>query len=286
MSSSDSTATEPIGPVRASAARLRSARRLLRRKERITSGTFLAEGPQVVREALAAGRATEVFVADSARQRHDEFVSAAAAAGVPVRLATDDQVAELGDTVTSPGLVAVCRRADVSLTEALAGTPQLVVALAQGRDPGNAGTVIRSASAFGADAVLLSAGSVELHNPKTVRASVGSVFQLPISAGDPLADQIALGRSRGMQVLAADGTGSDDLDELAAAGALAGPTLWVFGNEAWGLPAADRELVDRVVAVPIHPRVESLNLATAAAVCLHATAAAQRARRASGRTPF
>lgn len=250
----------------------------MRRKDRIATGTFLAEGPQAVREALAAEAVTELFVADASLQQHRDFVDRAIARGVPVRLAGADEVAGLGDTVTSPGLVAVCRSVDVSLTDALAGTPRLVVALGQARDPGNAGTVIRSADAFGADAVLLSAGSVEVHNPKTVRASVGSLFHLPISAGDDLADQVAAARDRGLQVLGADGAGDHDLDALTAAGDLTRPTLWVFGNEAWGLPAEDRALVDRVVSVPIHPRVESLNLATAAAVCLYATAAAQRGR--------
>lgn len=250
----------------------------MRRKERSATGAFLAEGPQSVREALAAGVVTELFVADSVVDRLDEFVRAAVAGDVPVHSASEAEVSSLGDTVTSQGVVAVCRGVDVSLTAALAGAPRLVVALAQARDPGNAGTVIRSADAFGADAVLLSAGSVDVHNPKTVRASVGSLFHLSISTGDSLADQVAAARGRGLQVLAADGTGEHDLDALSAAGDLARPTLWVFGNEAWGLPAEDRALVDRVVAVPIHPRVESLNLATAAAVCLYATAAAQRGR--------
>lgn len=244
----------------------------------MATGTFVAEGPQAVREALAAGVVVEVFVADSVAPRHHEFVDRALANAVPVRLAADDDLAALSDTVTTQGIVAVCRAVDVSLADALAGDPGLVVALAQARDPGNAGTVIRSADAFGADAVLLSAGSVEVHNPKTVRASVGSLFHLPISAGDDLADQVSAARDRGLQVLGADGAGGHDLDALAAAGDLSRPTLWVFGNEAWGLPAEDRELVDRVVSVPIHPRVESLNLATAAAVCLYATAAAQRGR--------
>lgn len=249
----------------------------MRRKDRVATGTFLAEGPQSVREALAAQVVTELFVADSVVERQGEFVTVATDAGLPVRLATDAEVASLTDTVSNQGVVAVCRGLDTSLDDALGGDPTLVVALAQVRDPGNAGTVIRCADAFGADAVLLSVGSVELHNPKTVRASVGSIFHLPINTGATLAEQVAAARERGLQVLAADGTGDHDLDALAAAGDLSRPTMWVFGNEAWGLPAADRALVDRTVAVGIHPRVESLNLATAAAVCLHTTAAAQRA---------
>lgn len=151
----------------------------------------------------------------------------------------------------------------------------LVVCCAQVRDPGNAGTVIRCADAFGADGVVLSAGSVELTNPKTVRASVGSLFHLPVAVGVELAAVVRAAHAAGLQVLAADGSGDVELSTLARTGELARPTLWLFGNEAWGMPAQDRALADRVVRVPLYGAAESLNLATAAAVCLYTTATAQ-----------
>ena len=125
------------------------------------------------------------------------------------------------------------------------------------------------------DAVILTSGSVEIHNPKTVRSTVGSLFHLPIVTGVGLADAVAHVKSLGLQVLAADG-GGGELDLLAAAGELAQPTAWIMGNEAWGLPAADAELADRVVAVPMWGAAESLNLSSAAAICLYQTASAQR----------
>ena len=151
----------------------------------------------------------------------------------------------------------------------------LVVICAQVRDPGNAGTVIRCADAFGADAVILSSDSVEVYNPKTVRASVGSLFHLPIVVGVDLAEAIEACRDAGMQIFATDGASGTDLTDLGAD--LEKPTAWVMGNESWGLPVEHLALADRTVAVPIYGNAESLNLATAAAVCLYASASAQRA---------
>jgi TrmH family RNA methyltransferase len=178
--------------------------------------------------------------------------------------------------------VAVCSRVDVPLDDVLARSARLVVFLAQVRDPGNVGTVIRTADAAGADAVVVSDSSVDVHNPKAVRASAGSLFHLPISLDAPFEAALERFRSAGLRVLAADGGGVRDLDDEADAGGLDGPTVWVFGNEAWGLPDAVRDACDAVIRVPIHGRAESLNLATAAAVCLYASARAHRGGHASG----
>jgi RNA methyltransferase, TrmH family len=155
--------------------------------------------------------------------------------------------------------------------------PALVAVLASVRDPGNAGTVIRTTDAAGADAVVVSDASVDVYNGKCVRASAGSLFHLPLVTGVTVAEALQVLRAGGLRILAADGAAQLDLDTLGDAGGLAGPTAWLFGNEAWGLPAPVRALADDVVRVPIHGRVESLNLAAAAAVCLYASARAQRA---------
>ena len=255
---------------------LRAARALLRRKERKSVGTFLVEGPQAVREALEQPEIVEaVFFRWGSVHDHLELLTAARAAGVAHYAVSEQNLATLSDTVTPQGVVAVCRTLDVPLAEAVTPEVALVVICAQIRDPGNAGTVIRCADAFGADAVVLTHGSVERTNPKTVRASVGSIFHLPVVQGVEFDDAIAWARAAGLQVLAAD-AGGDDLDELAAAGRLTRPTAWVLGNEAWGLPAELLAQVDRVVSIPMWGRAESLNLSTAAAVCLYATASAQR----------
>ncbi len=248
---------------------LRSVRRLTNRRGRDVAGTFLAEGRQAVREAIALGG----IVAEIIVEEPDKHADLLEGVDVPVWRASGSQMRQLSDTVTPQGVIAVCRQLSYGL-DAVEGA-RLVVICAQVRDPGNAGTVIRCADAFGADAVILTQGSVELHNPKTVRSSVGSMFHLPIVTGVPLADAVAFCRDRGLQVLAADSDGVA-LDLMAADGSLAGPTAWIMGNEAWGLPEQDAALADRVVSVPMWGAAESLNLSSAAAVCLYQSASSQR----------
>jgi TrmH family RNA methyltransferase len=238
----------------------------------MSAGLFLAEGPQAVREALALpGCVVEVFATAAATARYADLEETAGGQDVSWWTADDAAIAGLTETVTPQGVVAVCHAVDVPLSSVLDKRPTLVAICANVRDPGNAGTVIRCADAAGADAVVLAGSSVDPHNGKVVRASVGSLFHLPVVSGVPVGEAVAGLREAGLQVLAADGTGAD-LDGLVDEGRLARPTAWLFGNEAWGLPSDDAALADEVVAVPIYGRAESLNLATAAAVCLYASA--------------
>lgn len=249
---------------------LRSARRLLRRKGRKESGLFLAEGAQAVHEALLSGKVESLIVSEP--DRHSELL--AEAVEVPVLLLAPADAGSLSDTVTPPGIWAITRDISLDLAD-LDADARLVVICAQIRDPGNAGTVIRCADAFGADAVIFTAGSVELTNPKTVRASVGSIFHLPIVTGVDYPQAIGWARSRGLLTCAAD-TSGESLDGLVSSGRLNQPIAWVLGNEAWGLPGEILAEVDQIVAIPMWGKAESLNLATAAAVCLYSTASAQR----------
>ena len=257
--------------------RVKTARSLARRASRADRRLFLAEGPQAVREALALpGCVREVFAVAAAAAAHPDLVSAAAASGVDW-LAVDEQaLASLSETVAPQGVLAVCSFLDRPLSALLATDPRLVVVCADVRDPGNAGTVVRSADAAGAGGVVLSGSSVDPYNGKAVRASVGSLFHLPLVLEADTPTVVAALRARGLTVLAADGAGEVDLDDAAEDGLLSRPTAWLFGNEAWGLPEAVAALADHRVRIPIHGRAESLNLATAAAVCLYASARAQR----------
>ncbi len=253
--------------------RVKAARRLTKRAFRDRDRAFLAEGPQAVREALTLdGVTVELFATAEAETRHADIVGAAAAAGVPVFRVSGEVMAELAQTVTPQGLMAVCRFVHVPLSEAVPSTARLVALLAHVRDPGNAGTVLRTADAAGADAVVFTDASVDPYNGKCVRASAGSLFHLPVATGTPVAQAVRQVRDAGLRILAADGTGKATLDDVD----LGAPTAWLFGNEAWGLPPELLELADEVVRVPIYGRAESLNLATAAAVCLYASARAQR----------
>jgi TrmH family RNA methyltransferase len=264
-------------------ARVTAAHRLARRSFRGKERRFLAEGPQAVREAAlhpgGPGGPTlvELYATPEAAERHSDVVAAARAAGAQVLTATPEVMAEISDTVTPQGVVGLCRFLDSPFADVLRARPRLVAVLAHVRDPGNAGTVLRCADAAGADAVVLTDASVDLYNPKAVRASAGSLFHLPVAVGVPVGEAVAGLRAAGVRVLAADGAGERDLDAETDGGTLRAPTAWIFGNEAWGLPAETRALADEVVRVPIHGRAESLNLATAAAVCLYASAREQRA---------
>jgi TrmH family RNA methyltransferase len=268
--------------------RLKAARRLTKRALRQRARAFLAEGPQAVSEAFySRAPVSELFVTAEARARHADLVSAMADAGIPVHPVSGEVMAELAQTITPQGLLAVCAFVDVPLDQALngpggpgrpggsSGPPALVAVLASVRDPGNAGTVLRAADAAGAQAVLFSDASVDPYNGKAVRASAGSLFHVPLVAGVRLEQAAGALRAAGLRILAADARGGRTLDDLSPA-ELAAPTAWVFGNEAWGMPEAVLALADESVAVPIYGRAESLNLATAAAVCLYASARAQR----------
>lgn len=250
--------------------RVKHSRRLATRAFRAETGEFLAEGPQAVREALMLPHVVlEVFATGEATSRHPDLVVAAGDAWVQV---DDDVVAAVADSVNPQGVVARCRSTVGQLAD-LPDDAAFVVVCADVRDPGNAGAVIRCADAAGADAVVLAGDSVDPLNPKAVRATAGSLFHLPVLVDRDVSVVIAELQRRDLQVLAADGTGDVGLFDPALD--LAVPTAWLMGNEAWGLPAQTRALADRVVAVPIFGRAESLNLATAAAVCLYASAAAR-----------
>ncbi|MEV6314991.1 RNA methyltransferase [Streptomyces sp. NPDC051776] len=272
-------APEPISP---RSPRVAAAKRLARRNFRGKEHRFLAEGPQAVREAAghrsgADPTLTELFTTAEAAERYADLVAVARAQGARIHLAFDSVIADIATTVTPQGLVGVCRFLDRPFAEILDARPRLVAVLAHVRDPGNAGTVLRCADAAGADAVVLTDASVDLYNPKAVRASVGSLFHLPVAVGVPAPQAVDGLRGAGVRIVAADGAGTRTLDTELDDGVLGRPTAWIFGNEAWGLPEETRALADEVVRVPIHGRAESLNLATAAAVCLYASARAQRA---------
>ena len=221
---------------------------------------------------MAAGAVSELFCTPAAARRHRSLV--AAWSGRPA-LISERAAQLLSETVHPQGIVAVCRTGAHPLTQALAGV-RLGVLLAEINDPGNAGTVLRTADAAGAKAVLFGTGSVDPFNGKCVRAAAGSHFHLDVVRDAAVTSAVDTARAAGLRVLAASGSGEADLDEEADSGRLGAPTLWVFGNEARGLSAELAGRCDARVRVPIHGRAESLNLAAAAAVCLYASARAQR----------
>lgn len=281
--------------------RVKAVRGLSARAARRRAGRYLVEGPQAVREVVrwAPEQVHDVYLTPEAAERYAEIVGDARSAGLQVHLGEDavltamspDAQGVLAVAAPPAAVAAVGPLGAEALEAVLATRPRLVAVLAQVRDPGNAGTVIRVADAAGADAVVLAGDCVEVTTPKVVRSTVGSLFHLPVVAGVTVEAAVDALRAAGLTVLAADGAGEHDLDDLqdaavrgragATAGGPAGPdlhasTAWLFGNEAWGLPAEDAARADAVVRVPLRGRAESLNLGTAAAVCLYASSRAHR----------
>ena len=257
--------------------RVRAVAKLTKRSARQETGLFLLEGPQAAREALAYRPDTlvEVFATPPAMERHQDIRDAASDAGVEIVLTTEAVLDAMADTVTPQGIVAVARQSPSALRDVFAASPTLIAICEEVRDPGNLGTIIRAADAAGADAVILTGRTVDPYNPKVVRATTGSLFHVPVAVGADLAEVVERARAVGLRVVAADVGGADF---LASRDLLSEPTAWLFGNEARGLEDEALAQADLALRLPIYGRAESLNLATAASVCLYETAFAQRAR--------
>jgi TrmH family RNA methyltransferase len=250
--------------------RVKEARKLSRRSVRTERRLFLADGPKAVEGALEVrDRVVEVFATPEAASTYADLL-----ADAPVSLVDHQAIASLSHSVTPAGLVAVCHFLDVDLPEIISDGSSTIVVCADVRDPGNAGTIIRTADAVDAAGVVLTGSSVDPYNEKTVRATAGSLFHVRLMIDSDTASVVGQLQRAGYVVLAADGAGEVDLFD--AGDLLTGKVAWLFGNEAWGLPAELADLADHRVAIPIPGRAESLNLATAAAVCLYASARAGR----------
>lgn len=255
--------------------RVRAVAKLTKRSARSETGLFLLEGPQAAREALAYRPDTivELYATPTALEKHADIGQVARDAGIQPVFASEDVLDAMADTVTPQGIVAVARQSPTALKDVFAAGPSLIAICEEVRDPGNLGTIIRAADAAGADAVVLTGRTVDLYNPKVVRATTGSIFHLPVAVGADLADVVERAHAAGLRVIAADVGGDDFLGSRAL---LRAPTAWLFGNEARGLDESALATADLALRLPIYGRAESLNLATAASVCLYETAFAQR----------
>jgi len=260
--------------------KVRAVAKLAKKDRRGEAGLFLVEGPQALRDALVhrPELIVDVFLTQAAKDRNTDVVVLAREHNVELTLCTEAVIEQMADTVTPQGVVAVCEYLAVGLEDVLDQSPKLVAVLHEVRDPGNVGNIIRTADAAGADAVMLSKESVDVFNPKVVRATTGSIFHLPIVVGLDLEATIVAIKKAGLRVLATDAQG-ENLVDVREAGVLALPTAWLLGNEAHGLSDEDEVLADAIVSVPIYGQAESLSLPTAAAVCLYESAIAQHTTR-------
>jgi RNA methyltransferase, TrmH family len=244
-----------------------AAIKLHRHIGRRRAARFLAEGPNLVEAALRRGLVSEVFVTESASNRFGSLL-----ADVPVHVVTERAAKALSDTVTPVGLVAVCATPEVALADVVATGPRLVAVAVEISEPGNAGTLIRIADAMGADAVVLAGNSVDPYNGKCLRASAGSIFSIPVVIEPDAAQAVTALTDAGLQVLATTVDGEVSLDGAA----LDSPTAWLFGPESHGLPSELAKMATHRVRIPMPGSAESLNVASAASICLYQSARADR----------
>ncbi len=245
--------------------RVKAVAALRRRKGRRQQGRFLVEGPHPVQEAMADGWVEEVFcLPDLASSYRSD---------VPLTLVDERVLEHMADTTTPQGVLAVARPRTAELADVV-GRGTLVV-LEQAADPGNVGTLIRTADAAGAAGVVLTRGSADPFGPKVVRAAAGSISHVPLVVDVDARAVLEACRAAGQRTigLAADG----DLD-LQQDGTLVAPVALVVGSEAHGLSAAVRGLVDAMGSLRVYGHAESLNLAVAAAIALYEAARQQRSR--------
>lgn len=248
-------------------------RRLHERKGRQQSGTFLAEGPDCVRAALDHGDVVQVLAVPD-----HPLVPVAQAAGVRIVPALARVVDAASDTRSSQGVLAECRIPAVSLADVVAGSGPVVIA-DRIADPGNLGTIVRTAEAVGAAGVITTPGSVDPWNPKSVRASTGSIMRLPVAPGGDGQELVARVQEAGRIVVAL--TGSSPLDVFALLDReqrVPSQWAWLVGSEAHGVAEELAAAADHRAALPMAPAVESLNAAIAVAVCLYGAQQAEVAR--------
>ncbi|WKD57739.1 Putative TrmH family tRNA/rRNA methyltransferase [Corynebacterium capitovis DSM 44611] len=246
--------------------RIVNAAKLHKAQGRRKAGRFLIEGANSVEAAVATGAATDIFVTEAAAHEFSEILTAAGHMNVYTHAITEKAATYLADTVSTTGLFAVCKPALWSLSAVLRGCPRFLAVGVATNDPGNAGTLVRIADVCGADAVIFSGDAVDPEAGKAVRASAGSLFHVPVVRERNTADVVGQLRAAGLQIVATASNGEVSLDS--AGGLLERPTAWLFGNEAHGLPDRLIAEADARVSIPIRGSAESLNLATAAAMCM------------------
>ncbi|MBT1034960.1 RNA methyltransferase [Canibacter sp. lx-45] len=257
------------------AEQIRKARQLLRKKERLQQNKFLVEGPHAVTELLSAsvGVPLVIYITLAARAARPLLGRLADKRRVRVETVTEQVIAELSDTVTPQGVVAIAEIQNATLAKIFTPAASLVAVLHGVQDPGNAGTVLRVADASGADGVIFTGAGVDPWHPKVLRATTGSIFHLPVAAVGDIDTVLHSATQAGLITVATDLAGADlnPTDQL-----FKNPVCWVFGNEAQGLDRSAREKCETSRKLPIYGAAESLNIATAASVCLYISAFGRR----------
>ena len=230
-------------------------------KERKSTGQFVAEGMQCAREALVSHngpRIETLYLTVNGRNKVEEIADIAQFNVVDV---SDEVMKEMSETITPQGILAICTIPKSELNSISLNGSRKFIYLAEVQDPGNAGTILRSADAFAMDGVITSPGSVDMYSPKVVRSTAGSLWHIPVFESVPLEDVMNLG----VKVFSLGASGSHSLLQYQASGDIAA----VFGNEARGLTTAQQVDSIEVVSIPMPGNAESLNLSAAASIVMY-----------------
>ncbi|CCO07265.1 Uncharacterized tRNA/rRNA methyltransferase YsgA [Desulforamulus hydrothermalis Lam5 = DSM 18033] len=249
--------------------KIKYIRKLSQRAFRQKEKKFVVEGIRLVEEALHSDWRTECFVytaqaVQSPRGAH--LLAKASQRGAQLFEVTESIMADLAATETPQGVLAVLWQPDYRLPDLLAAArPSLVVTVDGVQDPGNLGTIIRSADAAGADGVVLLKGTVDLYNPKTLRATMGSLFHLPVVTAADVKVTLDCLAAAGITLVVGDPAGGQPIFQAD----LTGPLALVVGNEGSGPQPAVYEYRHRKVTIPMPGQAESLNVAIATAIMLY-----------------
>ena len=230
-------------------------------KERKSSGQFVAEGMQCAREALVSKNGPQIetlYLTVNGRIKVEEIADLSQFNTVDV---SDEVMKEMSETITPQGILAVCSIPKSELNSISLNGSRKFIYLSEVQDPGNAGTILRSADAFAMDAVITSPGSVDMYSPKVVRSTAGSLWHIPVFESVPLEDLLALG----VKAFSLGASGSKSLEAFDANG----DVVAVFGNEARGLSTAQQVDAIEVVSIPMPGNAESLNLSAAASIVMY-----------------
>lgn len=255
--------------------RVTAVRALHSRQGRRKSGRFVVEGPQAIRSALANGVLVHDLFVDEDTVAYSDVISGARSAGARLTWVTSAVLTAMSETRQPQGVLAVCDLLPEGDLDAVMAAPGPVVVLEAVSDPGNVGTIIRTADAAGAAGVLLTPTSADIHNGKVVRSTAGSLFRLPVLRGLPIEEIASAARRAGRPLAVTAGEGATSLFAAADEGLVDARTCWLIGSEAHGASPQARAAADLVVSIPMPGGSESLNAAVAAAVALFVTAHAQ-----------
>jgi TrmH family RNA methyltransferase len=230
-------------------------------KERKSTGQFVAEGMQCAREAFASGSGPQIetlYLTANGRSKIEEIADVS---GFNTFDVSDEAMKEMSETITPQGILAICNIPRNDLSSIPLNGSRKFIYLSEVQDPGNAGTILRSADAFGMDAVITSPGSVDMYSPKVVRSTAGSLWHIPVFESIAIEDLLA----RGISAFSLGATGTKVLSSFVATA----DTVAVFGNEARGLSTAQEVAQIEVVSIPMPGNAESLNLSAAASIVMY-----------------